>query len=427
MRLLVLTNMYPPHHYGGYELNCMEFVDAMRARGHEVLVLTSDHRVVGVSEPQEDRARTRRDLRLYWRDQRVTKPRLRECLRIERHNQRALLAAVDDHRPDVVSAWHLGAVSMGVLATARRRRLPVVAVVNDDWLVYGPLVDGWLARVRRLGPLAGLVERVLGVPCRPPRLGRESAVVLISDATRANARRSEWWQGARSTVGYCGVNLDDFPLVERSRAPAWAWRLLHVGRVDARKGIDTCVRALAALPTEASLEVVGRGDDAYLDELRALAIRLGVEARLTFTVARRGELRDRYDRADVLLFAPRWEEPFGLVPLEAMARATPVVATGTGGSGEFLVDGANCLRSPVDDAAAMAAAVRRLAGDAALRSRLAAAGTATAEELSLARWLTLLERWHEAARDGFAGGPPPEREPIATALAGMLAPRSEPA
>jgi glycogen(starch) synthase len=427
MRVLVLTNMYPPHHYGGYELNCMEFVDAMRAAGHDVLVLTSDHHVAGATDDHLDRTRTRRDLRLYWRDQRVTKPSIRDCLEIERSNQRALLAALDDHRPDVVSAWHLGAMSMGLVATTLRRRLPVVAVVNDDWLVYGPLVDGWLARTRRLGPLSGLAERVVGVPCRAARLGSESAVVLISGTTRDNALRSAWWQGARSTVGYCGVNLDDFPLVARSNAPAWGWRLLHVGRVDERKGIDTCIRALADLPPRATLEVVGRGDDAYRDELQALAARLGVVERVAFTVATRDELREHYDRADVVLFAPRWEEPFGLVPLEAMARSTPVVATGTGGSGEFLIDASNCLRVAVDDAAGVAAGVRRLARDPALRARLVSGGAVTAAHLSLARWLGLLERWHQAASDRFSGGQPPDREPIAEVLDGALAPRSGPA
>ena len=42
MRLLVLTNMYPPHHYGGYELSCQEAVEALRAAGHDVLVPFTD-------------------------------------------------------------------------------------------------------------------------------------------------------------------------------------------------------------------------------------------------------------------------------------------------------------------------------------------------------------------------------------------------
>ena len=62
-----------------------------------------------------------------------------------------------------------------------------------------------------------------------------------------------------ATVGYCGINLDDFAVGAFAPRPSWSWRLLHVGRIDDRKGVDTAIRALALLPDAASLEVVGRG------------------------------------------------------------------------------------------------------------------------------------------------------------------------
>jgi len=427
MRVLAITNMYPPHHYGGYELSCMEGVSALRALGHDVLVLTSDHRVDGVELTPEDPATLRRELKMYWKGHRITRPSPLASLALERHNQQVVRAALEAHDPDVVSVWNMGALSLGVLNTCRARGLPVVAVVEDDWLVYGPLVDRWQRIARRLGPLAAPAERLLGVPCRLPRMGPESAVLLISEETRRNAQRAAWWQGARSTVTYWGVNPDDFPIEGALARTAWSWRLLHVGRVDERKGIDTCIRALALLPEEATLDVVGRGDDDHLAELRALADQLGLAGRVSFSVSTREELASRYAVADALLFTPRWAEPFGLVPLEAMACATPVIATGTGGSGEFLVDGANCLRVPVDDPAAIADALQRLAADPTLRQALVEGGRATASELSVPQWLRLVIQWHEAAPAGFSGGPPRDREPIIDVLERALAPRSEPA
>jgi glycosyltransferase involved in cell wall biosynthesis len=104
---------------------------------------------------------------------------------------------------------------------------------------------------------------------------------------------------------------------------------------------------------------------------------------VAFTRPARDAVPAAYAAADAVLFPVVWEEPWGLVPLEAMASARPVVATGAGGSGEYLRDGENCLLfSPRDDPAALAAAVRRLAGDEGLRDRLRAAGLATAESLS---------------------------------------------
>jgi glycosyltransferase involved in cell wall biosynthesis len=78
------------------------------------------------------------------------------------------------------------------------------------------------------------------------------------------------------------------------------------------------------------------------------------------------------------VFPVRWQEPWGLVPLEAMARGRPVVATGRGGSAEYLRDGENCVLFEADDPAALAAAVRRLASDSQLRIRLREDGLATA-------------------------------------------------
>ncbi len=92
---------------------------------------------------------------------------------------------------------------------------------------------------------------------------------------------------------------------------------------------------------------------------------------------RRTRLRSDIATSDVLLFPGRWEEPWGLVPLEAMACGCPVVATGRGGSREYLEDGYNCLLVP-GQPEALARAVRRLSDDPALRERLRAGGLATA-------------------------------------------------
>ena len=422
MRVLAITNMYPPHHYGGYELLCAEAVAGFRAAGHDVLVLTSDIAVPGVTATPEPRSSVRRDLRLYWDDHEIVRPSIRESLRRERANQEALRDAIDACRPTVVSAWHMGTLSLGMLRTCHDLGLPVVAVVADDWLIYGPLVDRWARTCRRLRPLAPVLERVLHVPCRLGDLGTTGTFCFISDATRTTAEQVGRWSFPSSVVGYSGINVDDFPIGAAPARPTWSWKLLHVGRIDDRKGIDTAIRALAHLPPAATLDIVGRGDEAHLAALVALAAELGLTDRVRFAVDERSGLAARYAAADVVLFPPRWAEPFGLVPLEAMACSTPVVATGTGGSAEFLVDGANCLLVPVDDERALADAVQRLADDPVLRATLVRGGHATAEELTLPRWVDFLERWHLAASG--EGTPPPPRERIADVLRDKLAQRA---
>jgi glycosyltransferase involved in cell wall biosynthesis len=123
----------------------------------------------------------------------------------------------------------------------------------------------------------------------------------------------------------------------------------------------------------------------------------------------REELPAAYAGGDVTLFPVRWAEPFGLVPLEAMAVGRPVVASGRGGSGEILRDGANCLLvDPDQGPAALAARIRELADDPALRARLREGGLRTVAEIVAERFddtvLGIVEDRVAARRHGAAAG-----------------------
>jgi glycosyltransferase involved in cell wall biosynthesis len=160
------------------------------------------------------------------------------------------------------------------------------------------------------------------------------------------------------------------------------------------------VEALALLPEVATLVIQGSGgDDAYLRLLHERADELGVLERVRFSTEPRERLPGVYGEADVLLFPVQWDEPWGLVPLEAMAIGRPVVATGTGGSREYLEHARNCLvYEPRDSAQALAASVQRLANDPTLRERLRTEGFVTAAVHTENAYNEAIERALEAAR-----------------------------
>jgi glycogen(starch) synthase len=374
VRALAVGNMYPPHHLGGYELVWRAAVRHLRELGNEVRVLTTDFRVPYPGEPDDNDVR--RELRWWWRDHAFPRLPPRERLAVERHNGRVLERHLAELRPDVVTWWSMGGMSMSLIERVRRRGLPAVAFVQDDWLDYGLRVDAWLALFAgpRRGRLAGTAEALLRMPARVD-LDRAARYVFVSEATRERALAA----GRKlldTGVAHSGIDpsyLDPLP------ARDWEWRLLYVGRIDARKGIVTAVDALAHLPEEATLTVVGGGDPGAASELRAQAARLGVADRVQLAgFMPRSAVRAAYGDADVVVFPVIWEEPWGLVPIEAMALGRPVVATGRGGSGEYLRHGENALLFEAGNAEALAAAVTRLAGDPALRARLREGGLATA-------------------------------------------------
>jgi len=365
--------MYPPHHLGGYELVWQAAVEDLRARGHDVRVLASDHRQA-LAADLPDPPDVHRDLRWYWRDHVFPRLGPRARLGLERHNAATFDRHVEDFRPDVVSWWAMGGMSLSLLERARRRGLPGVAFVNDAWLIYGPLVDAWIRFASRPGVSADLLERVTGLPARFDPPASAHFVFASEDTRRASLER---WPIEGSEVVHGGI---DRTFLDGPSPPGeWAWRLLYVGRIDPRKGIATAIRALPLLPPEAGLRVVGGGDETCLAELRELADGLGLTDRVTFDgPRRRDELPAVYAGGDVLVFPVEWAEPWGLVPLEAMACDRPVVATGTGGSAEYLRDGQNALLYPAGDAAGLASRISQLAADATLRQRLRANGLETA-------------------------------------------------
>jgi D-inositol-3-phosphate glycosyltransferase len=193
-------------------------------------------------------------------------------------------------------------------------------------------------------------------------------------------------QRRRITVIPCGVDLGRFgvdgPAEPRDGA---RHRIVAACRLVERKGIADIVRALPSVPG-AELHVAGGPDaaelahDAEACRLAELAGALGVRDRLV--------LRGRVGRdampgllrsADVVVCAP-WYEPFGIVPLEAMACGVPVVATAVGGQIDSVVHGRTGLHVPPRDPAALAAALRELLDDPRRRAEYGAAGRQRARQ-----------------------------------------------
>ncbi|MBW3577546.1 MAG: glycosyltransferase [Actinobacteria bacterium] len=188
----------------------------------------------------------------------------------------------------------------------------------------------------------------------------------------------------RITIVPCGVNLRLFRPDGRVRPRRDGWhRLVIVSRLVPRKGIDDVIRALATLPHTELLVAGGprREDldrDPEIARLRAVAADASVRDRVAFL----GRL-ERHDvpplmrSADAVVSTP-WYEPFGIVPVEAMACGVPVVATAVGGMIDTIRDGVTGLHVPPKDPDAIADAVRALLDDPGRRHTMGQAGVVRA-------------------------------------------------
>ncbi|OCB33009.1 glycosyl transferase [Mycobacterium malmoense] len=184
---------------------------------------------------------------------------------------------------------------------------------------------------------------------------------------------------SRTSVVPCGVDVEAFspdgPAAPRGERP----RIVSVGRLVPRKGFETLICALPRIP-DAELVIVGGpaqadfADDPEAQQLQRLAAELGVADRVRLLGAvTRGEMPALLRSADVVACTP-WYEPFGIVPLEAMACGVPVVATAVGGIRDTVVDDVTGRLVPPKDPARLGDAIASLLADRDRRSAMGAAG-----------------------------------------------------
>jgi glycosyltransferase involved in cell wall biosynthesis len=262
-------------------------------------------------------------------------------------------------RPDVVHA-HFWMSGVAALDAGRRTGVPVVQTFHALGAV----------KRRHQGDYDTSPDERVAVEAS---LARDVDLVIATcrDEVR-ELRRETGAGGARVQVVPCGVDTAHFtpegPTAERTSAH----RLVAVARLVERKGVDTAVRALTVL-ADTELVVVGGPQASALHRdpealrLSAMAADLGVAERLRL-VGRvdHADLPAVLRSADVVVATP-WYEPFGIVPLEAMACGRPVVGSAVGGLLDTVADGVTGALVPPRDPAALAAAVQPLLEDAYLR------------------------------------------------------------
>jgi len=249
--------------------------------------------------------------------------------------------------PELVIANHINLMALVAWRLAKRFDVPyrIISYGTDTQLL---LKDG---RYRRLfGAAARGAERILAI-------------------SEYVAREIRSTVGGRIEVVGGGVDPGLFhPLPS---LPKESGRLVFFGRLVTEKGLWVLLQALAQLKSDVRLEVVGEGP--LHDEIEAsLAVSpLRGRVQLTGYVAPE-RLRDILVRSGLAVVPSIWQEPLGLVVLEAMACGLPVVASAVGGIPEMITDGVNGLLVPPGDPAALARSIDMAAGDPSVYERLLA-------------------------------------------------------
>lgn len=371
---------------GGADKHAVGVAEILRSRGHAVAFLSTR------SEANAEREGAFVPLlgAGFWR----ATPARREQVEVAAAalwNRRAAAAAktlVERFRPDVVHFHDLyPQLSVAPVVVAARLRVPTVQTLHNYELISASPTDHRGSRldrgpepvtVRTLRTALGVVRRVVHVP-------RISRFVAVS-------------RHMAETFAAHGIQADVMPNFVESGGdgvrPGFAERagIAFVGRLTEEKGARDAI-ALARALADVPVTVIGHGP--LEGELRRAA---GELANLDCTGFLDGEAVGRRLRSNRLLVVPsRWEEPAGLVALEAMAEGTPVVAYASGGLAEYVSDAGAGLVVP-RSTEALAAACRTLHDDRNAWAEASGAGTsAAARDHSPDRYGERLERIYAQA------------------------------
>lgn len=385
MRILMLTNLYPPHDIGGYEQWCQEVADGLRHKGHQVAVLTSTYR--SRSDTPADDPHVARTLNLqcdldYYR---MSDFFLRRPFQM-RSNRRNLADIIERFNPDVVFVWGMWSLSHNLPFWAEQLRPGRVAYfVSSYWPIdQDPHRQYWSLPTNRLamelvkGPLRFLATRQLKRENYPPALRFDRAVCcshFVRDRLVSAGKLPK-----TAGVIYGGCDPDTFSGYERPPAAGSALRLLYFGRLIHDKGVHTAVEALGHLKMLGGLErvtltILGSGHPDYEAKLRQRVDLLDIHNHVVFKekIARE-EVPQELARHDAFLFTSIWPEPMARSVMEAMAAGLLVIGTPVGGQQEMLSDGQNALTFPAGDAAALAGQISYVLDDPQALKKLAGRG-----------------------------------------------------
>jgi glycosyltransferase involved in cell wall biosynthesis len=421
MRILIVSNLYPPHYVGGYEIRCAQVAEELQKAGHEVHVVTS---VYGLPGGTPDRSivcgvPVERCLGQYaFPRSRTPRPWAFFHAREELRDARELRRVTEEFRPDLVNWWSMYGLSKLLLPLPRQWGIPDVHWIEHWWMIdeygrdgaspaafwtavwdghWGPralrlclraLCHVWEARIRR----EGLPTRSFS--CTPTH------VVFVSDFM-AQIHHDAGFRFPSSEIIFGGVPTAQFYAPVRYRADSEKLRLLYAGQISPDRGLHTVIEALAAMSPDLrarfTLDVAGVGQAEYIARIQAEVTQSGLTDCVSFIGKVPHErMPTLYRQHDVLVFASGRREGLPLTMVEAMLSGCAVLTTGAGGARE-IAELAMLPMFPEGDAAALRTALRQLDTDRDELHRIASRGqTVGLEEFSvermMARYVRTLER-----------------------------------
>jgi glycogen synthase len=317
LRILIITNLYPPQVIGGYERGIADCARLLAHRGHTVLVLTSNteeyttNYTSTVTEPSINRC-------LYlcgaWSKQGTEWFSAEQVVTRTFYNRQTVALEVKTFKPDVCLVGNIDFLGLELLEKILADGIPVAHYVMNATPGY----------VAELAPNSKLHQ-----------------YITCSNWIRDNLKQQGYPAETAYTI-YPGAAVEEFYQAELP--PRDRLRIAYASLVMPYKGADVLIEALSLLHAggvELSATVAGGTlQPQFVQALKEFVESEGMQDKVNFPgVLSRQELKELYQTHNVLVFPSRFQEPFGISQIEAMAAGLTLVTSGTGGAGEIVENG----------------------------------------------------------------------------------------
>jgi len=317
MKILVISNYYPPYYLGGYELACFDTVKFLKQKGHDVTVLTGNY--------MSNQCESNIYRQLNYID--YESPSYKNKHDVEEFNYSVTEDIIQMTQPDIIYIWSLRLISLSPLWAIEKTKIKKIFEIGDFWM-KGFLNNSFLPKLKRG------IKNIL--PLGNAQEVNISPAICISN-WMVDIMKNQYGSQKIHVVPN-GTNISEQKCKEKDDS---VMKYMFCGRIDYSKGLDMAIKSLSYLKDnnceDFEFHIYGDGDKTYLKRCLKMIDILNLQDQV-FYHGKHDNLEEAYKQNHVLLMPTRMKEPFGLVLIEAMNHGVVPIAPNDYGPKEIIDD-----------------------------------------------------------------------------------------
>ncbi len=342
MKLLVITDSYPPHHSGGYEIRCKDVLDHLMLRSHDVEIITT--MIVGGPKNES------KEIFRQFHTVDVSTPLLQRVY-YDYKDIKFLRQRINSFQPDIIYLWHVVNFTRAIFPYLSDTNIPIVYDEGGNGLILAFKNHGfWYSMIERKSnfPIRNKIKKILAIVVSrlSGNLIKMNWVWPVinayfnSNSVLEDAKKSGVPLNLMKTI-HSGIDISRFPFQSRDACQTPV-RIIVPGRIERSKGMRDAILLVQSLirnniPTKCT--IVGKiGSKIYYDELCRLVSDFGLNHSIEFLpMLDQTALAKLYQKSDICFFPSYRKYGLSRIPLEAMSSGCLVLSYGNEGSNEIIL------------------------------------------------------------------------------------------